>query len=152
MIKLNSRAKESANTESFRTMFGGIKAKVVGVVLMSTILFSGQLFAEEQTWKVNLKDADVRAFVSQVADITGYSFVIDPRVKGKVTVVSNASMNKASVYEMFLSVLGVHGFAAIPGKDVVKIIRQNDAKQTAQNDRFLKRTPSEQAALCDVVS
>jgi len=100
--------------------------------------------AEEQTWKVNLKDADVRAFVTQVADITGYSFVIDPRVKGKVTVVSNSSMNKASVYEMFLAVLGVHGFAAVPGQDVIKIIRQNDAKQSAQNDKFMKQVPSEQ--------
>ena len=53
-------------------------------------------------------------------------------------------MDKESVYEMFLAVLGVHGFAAIPGKDVVKIVRQNDAKQSAQNDRFMRRTPSEQ--------
>ena len=100
--------------------------------------------SEEQTWKVNLKDADIRAFVTQIADITGYSFVIDPRIKGKVTVVSNTSLNKAAVYEMFLSVLGVHGFAAIPGKDVIKIVRQNDAKQSAQNDRFLRKVPSEQ--------
>jgi general secretion pathway protein D len=100
--------------------------------------------AEEQTWKVNLKDADIRAFVTQIADITGYSFVIDPRIKGKVTVVSNTSLNKAAVYEMFLAVLGVHGFAAIPGQDVIKIVRQNDAKQSAQNDRFLRKVPSEQ--------
>jgi len=100
--------------------------------------------SEEQTWKVNLKDADIRAFVTQIADITGYSFVIDPRIKGKVTVVSNTSLNKAAVYEMFLAVLGVHGFAAIPGSDVIKIVRQNDAKQSAQNDRFLRKVPSEQ--------
>lgn len=112
------------------------------VLLLSVIFFSAN--AEEQTWKVNLKDADVRAFVSQIADITGYSFVIDPRVKGKVTVVSNVSMNKDSVYEMFLSVLGVHDFAAIPGKDVIKIIRVNDAKQSAQNERFMRKVPSEQ--------
>ena len=108
------------------------------------LMFSLAVNAEEQTWKVNLKDADVRAFVTQVADITGYSFVIDPRVKGKVTVVSNASLNKDAVYEMFLAVLGVHGFTAIPGKNVIKIVRQNDAKQSAQNDHFLKRIPSEQ--------
>jgi len=114
------------------------------VLALVLLVFSMSVNSEEQTWKVNLKDADVRAFVTQVADITGYSFVIDPRVKGKVTVVSNASMNKASVYEMFLAVLGVHGFAAIPGKDVIKIVRQNDAKQSAQNDKFMKRVPSEQ--------
>ena len=39
---------------------------------------------ETETWRLNLKDADIRAFVTQVADITGYSFVVDPRVKGKV--------------------------------------------------------------------
>lgn len=112
------------------------------IVLLS--LFAFISLAEEQTWKVNLKDADVRAFVSQIADITGYSFVIDPRVKGKVTVVSNVAMNKEAVYEMFLSVLGVHDFAAIPGKDVIKIIRVNDAKQSALNERFMRKVPSEQ--------
>lgn len=116
--------------------------RCVFIVLFS--FFAVSSFAEEQTWKVNLKDADVRAFVSQIADITGYSFVIDPRVKGKVTVVSNVAMNKDAVYEMFLSVLGVHDFAAIPGKDVIKIIRVNDAKQSAQNERFMKKVPSEQ--------
>ncbi len=45
---------------------------------------------------------------------------------------------------MFLSVLGVHDFAAIPGKDVIKIIRVNDAKQSAQNERFMRKVPSEQ--------
>tara|TARA_R110002072_G_scaffold90500_7_gene202470 strand:+ start:19374 stop:21338 length:1965 start_codon:yes stop_codon:yes gene_type:complete len=112
------------------------------VLLLSVLVFSAN--AEEQTWKVNLKDADVRAFVSQIADITGYSFVIDPRVKGKVTVVSNVAMNKDAVYEMFLAVLGVHDFAAIPGKDVIKIIRVNDAKQSAQNEHFMRKVPSEQ--------
>jgi len=114
---------------------------IVLSLLMSLVTLS---HAEEQTWKVNLKDADIRAFVTQVADITGYSFVIDPRVKGKVTVVSNAPMNQDAVYEMFLSVLGVHGFAAIPGSGVIKIVQQNNAKQTAGNTRLLKRIPNEQ--------
>lgn len=114
------------------------------LAIISLSVFIVSAYAEEQTWKVNLKDADVRAFVSQIADITGYSFVIDPRVKGKVTVVSNVAMNKDAVYEMFLAVLGVHDFAAIPGKDVIKIIRVNDAKQSAQNERFMKKVPSEQ--------
>lgn len=112
------------------------------LVLMMTLAPS--VFAEQQTWKVNLKDADIRAFVTQIADITGYSFVIDPRVKGKVTVVSNAPMSQDAVYEMFLSVLSVHGFAAIPGAGVIKIVQQNNAKQTADNPSYLNRVPSEQ--------
>ncbi len=107
-------------------------------------MFSQVSWSEEQTWKVNLKDADIRAFVTQVSDITGYSFVIDPRVKGKVTVISNAPMDRDAVYEMFLSVLQVHGFSAIPSEGVIKIVQQNEAKQKATNLRLLSRVPAEQ--------
>ncbi|WP_372988195.1 type II secretion system secretin GspD [Marinobacter sp.] len=99
---------------------------------------------QEETWRLNLKDADIRAFVTQVADITGYSFVVDPRVKGKVTVLSSAPMNKDEIYDLFLAVLNVHGFTAIPGEEVIKIVQQVDAKQSAEIlDRF-PETPSEQ--------
>ncbi|MET4024997.1 general secretion pathway protein D [Marinobacter sp. MBR-99] len=100
--------------------------------------------AQDETWRLNLKDADIRAFVTQVADITGYSFVVDPRVKGKVTVLSSAPMNKHEIYDLFLAVLNVHGFTAIPGEEVIKIIQQVDAKQSAEIlDRF-EVIPSEQ--------
>jgi len=98
-----------------------------------------------QTWTVNMKDADIRAFISQVADITGYSFVVDPRVKGKVTVLSSAPMTKSEIYDLFLSVLQVHGFAAIPGKEAIRIVNQIDAKQSAADlHRFANRPPPEQ--------
>lgn len=94
---------------------------------------------DQQTWKVTIKDADIRSFVTQVADITGYSFVIDPRVKGKVSVISHASMTKNEVYELFLNVLTVHGFAAVQAGDVIKIIQQNNAKQQGSGfDRYGK--------------
>ncbi|MBE0486749.1 type II secretion system secretin GspD [Marinobacter sp.] len=100
--------------------------------------------AQDETWRLNLKDADIRAFVTQVADITGYSFVVDPRVKGKVTVLSSAPMNKHEIYDLFLAVLNVHGFTAIPGEEVIKVIQQVDAKQSAEIlDRF-EVIPSEQ--------
>lgn len=114
------------------------------VILSFLLMLSQATWSEEQTWKVNLKDADIRAFVTQVSDITGYSFVIDPRVKGKVTVISNAPMGRDAVYEMFLSVLQVHGFSAIPSEGVIKIVQQNEAKQNATNLRLLSRVPAEQ--------
>lgn len=101
-------------------------------------------YGQDETWRLNLKDADIRAFVTQVADITGYSFVVDPRVKGKVTVLSSAPMNKDEIYDLFLAVLQVHGFTAIPGEEVIKVVQQVDAKQSAESlDRFTE-TPSEQ--------
>ena len=101
-------------------------------------------YGQEETWRLNLKDADIRAFVTQVADITGYSFVVDPRVKGKVTVLSSAPMNKYEIYDLFLAVLNVHGFTAIPGEEVIKVVQQVDAKQSAEALGRFPSIPSEQ--------
>ena len=93
-----------------------IHAVIFLVLLPSTLAFA----EEEQTWKVSLKDADIKAFISQVANITGYSFVIDPRVKGKVTIDSNTSMSKEDVYEMFKDVE--------PVMEIVSFIRQDSSR------------------------
>lgn len=115
-------------------------------VLLLALLMPLVAFAQEPegSWRLNLKDADIRAFVTQVADITGYSFVVDPRVKGKVTVLSSAPMNKDEIYDLFLAVLQVHGFTAIPGEEVIKIVQQVDAKQSAESLGRFTTIPSEQ--------
>ncbi len=53
-----------------------------------------------QTWKINLRDADLTAFINEVADITGKNFAVDPRVRGNVTVISNKALNKNEVYDL----------------------------------------------------
>ena len=129
-----------------------IRIQRVFLVLMLSLLLPMQVVAQEEvrqgeeadTWTVNLKEADIRALVDQVSDITGYSFVVDPRVKGKVTVVSETPMKREEVYDLFLSVLHVHGFTAVPGDDVIKVIQQSDAKQSAENISRFKDVPSEQ--------
>jgi general secretion pathway protein D len=87
------------------------------------------LHAESMT--LNLKDADINAVISTVAEMTGKNFIVDPRVKGKVTVISARPMNADEIYQVFLSVLNVNGFAAIPGKNAIKIVPEVDAKQDA---------------------
>ena len=66
--------------------------------------------AYAQTWKINLRDADLTAFINEVADITGKNFAVDPRVRGNVTVISNKPLNKDEVYDLFLGVLNVNGW------------------------------------------
>ena len=78
---------------------------------------------------LNLKDADINALIATVSEITGKNFIIDPRVKGKVTVLSSTPMSADGVYETFLAVLQVHGFAAIPSGEAIKIIPEVNAKQ-----------------------
>ena len=99
--------------------------KIVTVVFFLVSWQSQALFAGS----LNVRDADIRALVTQISDITGKSFVIDPRVKGKVTVVSNAEMSNKEIYEVFKSVLHVHGYTTIESGGVVKIVPTNGAKQ-----------------------
>ncbi len=76
----------------------------------------------------NLRNADIRAVIEEVSRVTGKNFVIDPRVQGKVSIVSSTPMNKKELYQVFLSMLQVSGFAAIPNGDFIKIIPNIEAK------------------------
>lgn len=88
---------------------------------------------DDGTFTLNLRDADVRAFIAAIADVTHKNFVVDPRVKGNVTVISAAPTSPAALYDVFLSVLKVHGFAAIPSGNVIKIVPDATAKQEGQD-------------------
>lgn len=85
--------------------------------------------AKPKTWKVNLKDADINALVSEVAEVTGKNFVVDPRVKGTITVISSKALSADDLYELFLGVLSVNGFAAVPSGSAIKIVPDVTAKQ-----------------------
>ena len=84
-----------------------------------------------KTWKVNLKEAEISALVAEVAEITGKNFIVDPRVKGNITVISSKPLSANAVYELFLGVLSVNGFAAVPSGDVIKLVPDVNAKQNA---------------------
>ena len=69
--------------------------------------------ATAESWKVNLQDADIKAFINEVATITEQNFVLDPRINGNVTVISNRALSRDEIYQLFLSVMQVNGIAAI---------------------------------------
>jgi general secretion pathway protein D len=103
----------------------GLQRLLLSLVL--SLFISAQVFADEIT--LNLKDADIRALISTVSKFTGKNFIIDPRVKAKVTVISAKTLTPEEVYEVFLSVLQVHGYAAVPSGSVIKIVPEVNAKQ-----------------------
>ena len=80
---------------------------------------------------LNLKDADILALVELVADATGRNFIVDPRVKGTVNVISPRPLDKDALYQVFLSVLKVNGFVAVPSGDMVKILPDTNARTEA---------------------
>ncbi|MCK5480726.1 MAG: type II secretion system secretin GspD, partial [Gammaproteobacteria bacterium] len=96
-------------------------------LLLAWLVWSLPLHAETVT--LNLKDADITALISTVSAVTDKNFIVDPRIKGKVTVISSRPMNNDEVYQVFLSILKVHGFAAVPSGEVIKIVPDVNAKQ-----------------------
>lgn len=77
-----------------------------------------------------MQDTNIRSFIEWIAKETGKNFIIDPRVTGKVTVISNETMTPEEAYRVFLSVLQVHGFSAIESESAVKVIPDANAKQS----------------------
>ena len=100
------------------------------VLFLTTVLFCQSVFAQQQTYRMTAKGADIHEFVAQVAEITGKTFVIDPRLKGSVTVISETPMDKDGVYALFLSVLRLQNFVAVPSGDVIRIQQNTLGKQT----------------------
>lgn len=78
---------------------------------------------------LNLRAADIGVLVQTVSEITGKSFILDPRVEGRVTVISAKPQTPAEIYETFLSVLRVHGFAAVSAGNMVKLVPDAVAAQ-----------------------
>lgn len=63
---------------------------------------------------LNVRDADIRAFIADAASATGRTFIIDSRVNGKVTVVTDHPVSKSQYFEIFLSTLRANGLVAVP--------------------------------------
>lgn len=83
----------------------------------------------EQGITLNFQDTDIAGLVTLVAKVTGRNFIVDPRVKGKVTLVSGSPIRVETLYDIFLSVLATYNFAALPSGDLIKIIPANLVKQ-----------------------
>jgi general secretion pathway protein D len=95
-------------------------------LVVSVLLFAKPVLGQEFT--VNLKDTDIQEFIEFVADVTGTTIVVDPAVKGKVKVVSSKPVSRAELYDLFLSILDVHGYTAVRSGEVVRVIPNKNAR------------------------
>ena len=83
---------------------------------------------QDGNFTLNLPNADISSLITLVSRKTGKNFIVDPRVKAKVTVISSTPTNADELYEVFLSVLQVHGFAAVETGDLIKILPEVTAR------------------------
>jgi general secretion pathway protein D len=85
--------------------------KITLLLACSALVFA-QPIAAQQT--LNVRDADIRAFVQDAARVTGQTFIVDGRVNGKVSVVTDRPLSRSEYFEVFLSTLRANGLVAIP--------------------------------------
>ncbi|MDY0959081.1 type II secretion system secretin GspD [Sphingomonas sp. CFBP8993] len=90
-----------------------MKKLVPGSVLASVLAIALAAGAHAQT-TLNVRDADIRAFIADAAKVTGRTFIIDSRVNGEVTVVTDRPLSRSEYFEIFLSTLRSNGLVAVP--------------------------------------
>ena len=106
------------------------KLAALRLVLAATMLsIAALVWAQQPSATLNWKDADIRQVVEAVSAVTGKNFILDPRVTGRVTLLSPTPLGPDALYAAFLSILQVHGYVAIQSGDLIKIIPDATARQ-----------------------
>ena len=98
----------------------------LGGALVLVLSLIAEASAQEQV-RINFRDADIRSVIESVAEITGKSFVLDPRVKGKVTIIAPQAIDSSLLYSAVLSAIQVQGFQAVEDGAVTRIVPFNQS-------------------------
>ena len=105
-----------------------VTACIILVLLPVSTMGEKQPAGEARYVAIDFDDVDIRVFIKFISELTGSNFVIDKRVKGKVTIISPKKISIQEAYKVFESVLEVHGFSVVPAGDIIKIVPSKDAR------------------------
>ena len=97
---------------------------------------SAQAEESEQFVSIDFNNVDINVFIKFMSELTGTNFVVDQRVKGKVTIISPSKISLKEAYQVFLSVLEVHGYTTVKSGEVIKIIPSPDARSKSIETRL----------------
>ena len=113
-----------------------MKARRISILALAALLtVTGSAYAQQGAMITpNYKEADLGQVIEAVSQVTGRNFIVDPRVRAQVTMLSSTPMSPAAFYEAFLAILQVHGFVAVPSGKVIKILPDANARQLPAND------------------
>lgn len=104
---------------------------LIGILLLPTT-GTAQSAAEsdDQYVAIDFNNVDISVFIKFISELTGRNFLVDPRIKGKVTINSPSKITVDEAYRVFESVLELNGFTTVPGDDITKIIPSAIARST----------------------
>jgi general secretion pathway protein D len=98
--------------------------KIIKIIFLTIITTSFSVNA----LMLNLKNVEIKTLINTVAMANGKNFMIDPRVKGRVNIISNKEIDGDQLYQVFLTILKAHGFVVIEGENVSRIVPKNLTK------------------------
>lgn len=104
------------------------------LVAVACLSFAQAPAAPADKINFDFQDADLRAVIQAVAEFTGRNFLVDPRVKGKVTVIAPQGLTEDEAYRVFQSVLQTNGFVVAQEGEVTKIIPQEKGKYNSARE------------------
>ena len=108
------------------------------------LVWHATAWGQNGPWKINVKDVDLANFIEEVAAITGKTFVVDPRIKGTVTVISDTELDREGVYSLLMSVLKTHEYSLIESGSVIEVIQSSRARTFAgSKDALDDATPGD---------
>lgn len=92
-----------------------LKRKILSAVAMAAVMCSSMSSVTSAAGDhlITMQQADIRAFINNVSIVTGKTFIVDPRVQGKVTISSEQSLSPGEVFEVFKDVMRVHGYTLV---------------------------------------
>jgi general secretion pathway protein D len=88
----------------------------------------GQL-AATQTVHLNFKDADILQIIDLMSQLTGKNFLVDEKVRGKVTIIAPKPVSLEEAYQVFLSILEIQGYTVVPQGPIIKIVPSREVKE-----------------------
>jgi general secretion pathway protein D len=104
-------------------------SQFLAAAAVAALLVTQPLRAADDAVTLNFVNADIEAVIRAVGEMTGRNFVLDPRVKGVVNIVSATPVPRSLIYPTLLSALRLQGLAAVETAGVTKIVPEADAKQ-----------------------
>ncbi len=119
------------NIKNIQFKYKNVLLTPVKTLLLLALIMQISFSAHAETYTLNFKDADIRDLIKFVADATGYTVIIDPKVKGNFDLISKEPVSEKEMYSLFLSVLHSQNFSAIKNGNVVRIIPNKSARSTA---------------------
>ena len=103
-------------------------------LIILTILVNVQILNANDTYILNYEEVDIKKVTQDIAQFSKKTVILDPRVKGKITIYSNAELDRDQVWNVYLRTMQVNGFSAVADDGFVRIVPENEATRDESFD------------------